>query len=126
MYRLIALTLVVAALLAVGLTRGSPTAAAANPLSSASLTQTAGFIVCHGPSSVTVTVSRSSRPAVLARVQAALPRTIPASRTSPALPDTGRSALVLVFRNGTRRTYVNRVPPSLFRVAQILTPLVHL
>lgn len=119
----IAMTLLLASLAAMASNMPRP----ARPvLASASLTQSAGFIVCHGPRSLTITVSRRSRPDILARIQAHVPDAFPPSTRRIALPDTGSSSLVLVFRDGHRRQYANYTPPSLRPIVAILAPLVHL
>jgi hypothetical protein len=116
------------ALIAVAVLFGSTAASASSApaLASVSFTQTGGFMVCNGPHSVTITASRLTRPALFARIQAHLPRTIPSSTRRIPLPDAGSSSLVLVFRDGQRRQYVNDTPPSLRPVVGLLRPLVHL
>src|SRR4051794_10377463 len=125
MRTLLALTLLVPAT-AAGLVATRSASAGGPLLASASLSESAGFVVCRGPRSATVTVSRSSRPQVLARVKAVLPATVPPSSRRRAIPDTGTYTLRLVFRNGARREYENTLPRSLGRVGAVLKPLVHL
>jgi hypothetical protein len=118
----IAVTLLLASLAAIASTTPRPSRPA---LASASLSKSVGFINC-APQSDTVTVSRESRPAILARIQARLPAAIPPSTSMIPPPDAGSAGLVLVFRDGHRRHYLNDTPASLRPIVAILAPLVHL
>jgi hypothetical protein len=119
----VAIALVAAAVFAA---RPSPVPAAQPTLVAASYRYTFGFIHPCGFTTVGVTVRRTTRPALLRRIDQLLPAHLPQPVRSRAMPDGPGEWLLLQLAGGRSYTYSGGgLPRSLARAVTVLRQQVH-